>query len=260
MDTNLAPILEFDPQPRAIIEPISPPLTAPAPAGAVMCFFAEVIQKMVDEGRLTQIGYLVSEIGRNPLYLLGESKVPLMVFHPGLGGPLGAGFLEEAIFLGVRKFIAVGGCGVLDRSIAVGHPVVLTSAVRDEGTSYHYLPPSREVESSPSAIRALEETMQTHRMPYLLGKSWTTDAIYRETIGRRQLRMDEGCLVVEMEAASFFAVAKFRGVELGQVVYGGDLVEPEGWDGRRWNHRQDDRWNMFWLAVEACERLCAPQE
>jgi len=55
-------------------------------------------------------------------------------------------------------------------------------------------------------------------------------------------------------------VAKFRGVELGQVVYGGDLVEPEGWDGRRWNHRQDDRWNMFWLAVEACERLCAPQE
>jgi uridine phosphorylase len=51
--------------------------------------------------------------------------------------------------LGCAKFVACGGAGVLDREIQPGHPVVPTAAVRDEGTSYHYLPPGREVSASP---------------------------------------------------------------------------------------------------------------
>jgi uridine phosphorylase len=88
-----------------------------------------------------------------------------------------------------------------------------------------------------------------------LGKTWTTDAIYRETRGRRKLRLEEGCEVVEMEAAAFFAVAQLREIELGQLVYGGDLVVPEGWDGREWHKRGDDRRLMFDLAVKAVQLL-----
>ena len=249
------PILEFDPSPTAILEPKLAPLAEPCPERAVLCFFQEIIHELADSGQIRQIGSLGSEIGANPLYELVWEEQRILLFHPGVGAPLAAGFLEEVIGLGARKLIACGGCGVLNREIAAGHPVILTSAVRDEGTSYHYLPPEREVAASPKAVQALVTTLQRHAIDYRLGKSWTTDGFYRETVQRRTLRMAEGCEVVEMEASAFFAVAQFRGVEFGQVVYGGDLVHPEGWDLRGWHKRQDDRHLIFWLAVEACSLL-----
>jgi len=157
--------------------------------------------------------------------------------------------LDELIAVGVTRYIVCGGCGVLDRKIDAGHPIILTSAVRDEGTSYHYLAPSREVKPHPNAVAALEKVFREAGMDYSLGKTWTTDAIYRETPGKRQLRMAEGCEVVEMEAAALFAVAKFRQITLGQVVYGGDLVTPEGWDGREWASRTDARQTLFDLSI-----------
>ncbi len=252
---NLAPILEFDPAERAILEPYTAALNEPAPERAVLCFFQDVITRLKEQGRLVEVGALGSEIGRNPIYRLEQDGQRLLVVHPGVGAALAAGFLEELIATGARKVIACGGCGVLDKDIAVGFPVVLTSAVRDEGTSYHYLPPSRESQPSQAAVTALEEACQAASMPYRLGKAWTTDALYRETAARRAQRQSEGCLVVEMEAAAFFAVAQFRGVTLGQVVYGGDLVVPEGWDKRAWVDRTADRLRLFELAAAACALL-----
>jgi uridine phosphorylase len=246
------PILEFDPDPIAIVNPIQPALSRPAPERGVLCFFKEVLDSLAAEGRLVQIGKLRSEIGDNPLYELVYEGQSLLVAHPGVGAPLAAGFLEEIIPLGVRKFMVCGGCGVLDGGIAAGHPVVLTGAVRDEGTSYHYLPPARLVEADADASAALEAALKERGIAYLSGLSWTTDGLFRETAARREQRMREGCLVVEMEAAALFAVSQFRGVKLGQVVYGGDLVLPEQWDRRGWDQRVNDRFNMFWLAVEAC--------
>ena len=101
----------------------------------------------------------------------------------------------------------------------------------------------------------LETVLRERGLDYRTGKAWTTDAIFRETVDRRDRRVAEGCSIVEMEAAALFAVAQFRGVTLGQVVYGGDLVVPEGWDKRGWYDRTSDRELMFWLAVEACGRL-----
>ena len=59
-------------------------------------------------------------------------------------------------------------------------------------------------------------------MPFVTGKTWTTDGLYRETRGKVDRRVAEGCLTVEMEAAAFFAVAAFRGVSFGQLLYAGD--------------------------------------
>lgn len=253
-----APILDFDPDTRAILEPDAPALSEPTPQGAVVCFFNDVLGRLAQAGTLTVIGKLKSEVGDNPLYRLTWENRRLLVFHPGVGAPLAVGFLEEVIALRIRHFIACGGAGVLDKQIVAGHPVILTSAVRDEGTSYHYLPPSREANASPRATAALEQTLQARKMEYLLGKAWTTDAIYRETVAKRAQRQAEGCCVVEMEAAAFFAAAQMRGVDFGQIVYGGDLVVPEGWDGRAWHRRDSSRELMFWLAVEACGRLVEP--
>ncbi len=249
------PILEFDPEPKAIIQPFLPGVNLPVPEKAVLCFFQDVIQVLSASGQLEKIGELTSEIGPNPVYRMAWNGQRLLVFHPGVGAPLAAGFLDEIISGGVRKFVACGGCGVLQKEIVAGHPVILNAAVRDEGTSYHYLPPGREVSAGLRATAALEETLQNHGLAYLVGKSWTTDGLYRETAAKRALRVREGCVVVEMEAAAFFAVAQFRGVELGQLVYGGDLVVPEGWDRRDWLNRTDSRQLLFWLAVEACCKM-----
>ena len=86
------------------------------------------------------------------------------VFHPGVGAPLCAAFMDELIALGYKKFIACGGCGVLDSRVKAGHVVIPTSAIRDEGTSYHYLPPAREVSASLEAVTALREILDNHQV------------------------------------------------------------------------------------------------
>ena len=103
--------------------------------------------------------------------------------------------------------------------VALGHVIVPTSAVRDEGTSYHYLAPSRSASPTPQAVDAIVKTLEAHHVPFVTGATWTTDALYPETRGKVERRVAEGCLTVEMEAAAFFAVAAFRGVTFGQLLY-----------------------------------------
>jgi uridine phosphorylase len=230
-------ILEFDPTERAVIEPgdhIKPEDMAP---NCVACFFQEVISQLLADGRLRKVASSKSEIGEHPFYDMEIDGRRLTVFHPGVGAPLAVGLLEEAIAKGGRTFIACGSSGVLDREMAVGHVVVPTSAVRDEGTSYHYASPAREATPSQEAVQAIERVLHRHNIPYVLGKCWTTDAFYRETPAKVALRKEEGCLAVEMEAAAFFTVARFRGVRFGQLLYGGDDVSGETWDARNWNQR-----------------------
>ncbi|MFN8375430.1 MAG: nucleoside phosphorylase [Anaerolineae bacterium] len=248
------PILEYDPTPTALIEPsqVLKPLDT-MPERCVMCFFQKVIAQVCEGAeKVTDLG---SEIGKNPVYALHVNGERIAVVHPGVGAPLSAGFMDELIALGVRKFVACGGAGVLNREIAVGHVVVPDSAVRDEGTSYHYLPPAREVSGSPEGVKAIVETLEEHGVPYIVGKTWTTDGLYRETPARIARRKAEGCITVEMEAAAFFAVAQFRGVSFGQLLYGGDDISGEAWDHRDWHRRADVRERLFWLAAEAVIRL-----
>lgn len=255
MDFKDYPILEFDPSPNAIIEPPVFGAQGALSEACVLCFFSEVFDKLQSEGVLKQIGKLRSEIGDNPIYELETDGRKLVAVHPGVGAPLAAGFLDELIGLGARKFIACGGAGVLNREIAVGHLVVPTSAVRDEGTSYHYLPAAREVAASPTGVAAIEATLQADGIDYVKGKTWTTDAIYRETPDKVKLRKSEGCLTVEMESAAFFAVAQFRQVTFAQILYGGDNLDSEQWDSRHWMKQASVREKLFWLAAEAVLRL-----
>jgi len=249
------PILEFDATPAAMIEPGKLIQPMDIPERCVICFFQEVIADLVNSGRAQHLVDSKSEMAKHPVYEFEFQGQRLAVFHPGIGAPLAAGLMEETIARGCKTFIACGGAGVLDSEIAVGHIVVPTAAVRDEGTSYHYLPPAREAHPSGRAVRAIEDVLERHGIPYVLGKTWTTDGIYRETPNKVRQRRAEGCLTVEMEAAAFFAVAHFRGVTCAQILYGGDDVGGEVWDSRDWLSRLSVREQMFWLAAEACLAL-----
>jgi len=253
---NTYPILEFDSAPEAIIEPGKLIQPQDVPEHCVICFFQEVIARVVKEREARVIASHRWEDAAHPIYEMDVHGRRLAFVHPGVGAPMAAAILEETIALGFRKFIACGGAGVLNREIAVGHIVVPSVAVRDEGTSYHYLPPAREVSASPEGVAAIEQVLDQHGVPHLVGKTWTTDAPYRETSGKVALRKSEGCLTVEMEAAAFFAVAQFRGVTFAQMLYGGDDVSGSGeWDSRGWQSRAEVRENLFWLAADACLRL-----
>lgn len=195
------------------------------------------------------------EDGPHCVYEISHQGKRLAFFHPGVGAPISAGLLEEAIAFGCRKFIACGGCGVLEKDIAVGHIIVVSGAVRDEGVSYHYLPPGREVTANPLGIDALVSALESRGVPYRIGKTWTTDAPYRETQNKIISRRGEGCLTVEMESAALIAVSQFRNVTFGQVLYGGDDLSGTQWDHRSWQSRKEIRENLFWLCADACITL-----
>jgi len=157
--------------------------------------------------------------------------------------------------MGCRAFVVCGGAGSLRSELTLGHLVVVTSAIRDEGTSYHYLPPSRTIQFDDSARRVLESVLQARGVPFVVGQTWTTDAPYRETPAKIAHRRAEGCLTVEMEAAALAAVASFRNVPLAQIVYCGDDLAGDTWDHRSWQNLSDVREDLFDLAASAAVAL-----
>ena len=255
-----APILEYDPTREAVLEPaqavprknVVPSSLAEA---CVLCFFHDAITALVADGTLTKVTELRTEMSPQPVYEFEESGRRLTLVHPGLGAPMAAAFMEEMIALGCRRFVACGGAGVLRSDIAVGHLVVPTAAVRDEGTSYHYFSPSRELEPTPAAVAAIRTVLDERGIGYLAGKTWTTDGLYRETLDRIARRRAEGCLTVEMECSAFCAVARFRGVTFGQILYGGDDVSGLDWDRRDWDRQTAVRRRLLHRSKEACLRI-----
>lgn len=255
-DSQGAPILEYDGASEAIIEPSKVITPLPAmPRVGVITFFQDVIDHFVERGLAHELFAMRSEMGLHPIYLHEVQGQSIALFHPGVGAPLAAGLLEEVIALGCRAFIACGGAGVLDREFALGHLVVPTAAIRDEGTSYHYLPPDREAYPDPDAVAAIEQVLSRRSISYVVGKTWTTDAIYRETRARMVTRRAEGCITVEMEAAALFAVAQFRGVKMGQILYCGDNLDADEWDSRGWQDRWGIREALVEVASEAAVQL-----
>ena len=245
------PILEYDPDPVGIIDPTMVP-ARDVPEHAVLCFFGEVVAKLAADAQ--ESFKLRAEHGSHMTYEIEYEGRRLLFFQPGVGAPLAAAFLEQAIARGCRRFAVCGGAGALVPDLVLGHVVVPRAAVRDEGTSYHYLPPAREVEAGPAAVAAATSVLSERSIPHLTGKTWSTDAVYRETRTRTARRRDEGCLVVEMEAAALFAVARFRGVPLVYLLYAGDSLAGETWDDRNWQ-RHERREELFWLSAAACLRL-----
>lgn len=246
------PILDFDPDQGAII---SPRLLYPdvnLPEHCVVCFFYEVIRKIVSDYSAREIFNSEWESGSHPYYEIEYKNQRLGIIHPGVGAAIAGSILEEVIALGSTKIIACGGSGVLAPEIAVGHLIVPQFAYRDEGMSYHYMAPSEKVAMHPSALKAIKNVLDLKKVPYILSSTWTTDAPYRETPGKAAKFRELGCATVEMETAAFMAVADFHKAIFGQILYGGDLVIEAGWDSRAWQSRDDIRENLFWLAADAC--------
>ncbi len=255
-DHNLPPILEFDPNPRAMINADEHHELLNIPTSVVLCFFYEIIEKLVADGLAREVHALRSELGRHPVYvvLMPDGKeVGLM--HPGVGAPLAAALLEEVSAHGARNFIAVGGAGSLRKELTLGHLVIPSKALREEGVSYHYVAPSRWIEAQHDVNEIIMAVLDSHQIPYVLGATWTTDAFYRETLDKVERRRNEGCLTVEMETSAFLAVSQMRNLRFGQILYSADDLSGNIWDGRGWHHRASLREQLTFIAAEIATRL-----
>lgn len=222
---------------------------------AVLCFFNELLEQLAAEGVLTPVYSLRSEIGRNPVYEYVSEYGTVSVVHPGVGAPLAAGITEEMAAIGITTFVACGGAGALVDALALGQVMVVASALRDEGTSFHYAPPSRIIEADQLGVRVLSKTLREMGRPFFVGRTWTTDAFMRETRARAQRRIEEGCAMVDMESSAFIAVAKYRHVRFAQLLYAGDSLAGESWDYRHWDSARDVREQLFYAAARGALAL-----
>jgi uridine phosphorylase len=249
------PLFEYDASPSAMFNPSRHRGRAELAEHGVVCFFDEVVREVT--ASLEPAYGMKWEHGVHPVWVVERDGRRLTVCNVGCGAPLAGANLDVLIAMGCTKIVACGGAGVLVPGFDVGHVVVPTAALRDEGTSYHYLPVShgRTVAPTPDALAAIVGVLDAGGVPHEQGLTWTTDGVYRETPQKVAQRRAEGCLTVEMEAAALFAVAAFRGATVGQLLYCGDDLSADDWDHRGWDRHESARRHLFELAAEAALAL-----
>ncbi|MDR3126035.1 MAG: nucleoside phosphorylase [Rickettsiales bacterium] len=254
------PILEFDSSREVKID--SRKIIAPIPnmpERCVLCFFAEAVEKLTQRYPSETVSQFTVAGGGicAKIHKVDFDGAQICLTPALVGGPLAAAQIDEISAMGCRKFLAIGSAGVLDKEISRGKLILPISALRDEGTSYHYAAPSRWIDADKRAVEAIEDYLTENEIPFAKGKTWTTDAFYRETNGLFASRKAEGCISVEMECASYLAAARYNGALFGQIFYGGDCLDGPEWDKREWTDysREDRRYWMLEQAMKIVQRL-----
>ncbi len=221
----------FDPHSPAIINPPALPENAPAVDACIVTFSWQIEQAVKERFAGGELTGLWSASGRTPVYLIERNGKRFAFFRTFVGAPITVGLIEDTLAeFRCDKFILFGGAGCLDKEIARGKVMIPTAAYRDEGTSYHYAPPADYI-PIPNAS-AVADCMRANGIPFVLGKTWTTDSFYRETRNHFEKRKAEGCICVEMECAAVQAMCAFRGLSLYAFFTGGDLLDAPEWDER----------------------------
>lgn len=255
MEKERFPLLEFDGFKTEKVRPEyfeSTPKNLPE--RCVIAFSKSSVSAVAERYRAAKISELSNCTVNLPIYEIVRDGIKIALVPGFLGSAGAAGQIEELAAGGAKKIVACGSAGTLTPK-PLGAIVVPTSAVRDEGASFHYAPPSYEIEADREVAEKIAQSLQRQGLPHVMGKTWTTDAIYRETQDKVDLRRAQGCLTVEMECSAMIAVARFRGVEFGQILYCGDDLSGDGYDTRNFTQALEVRRNLIDYALECVKTL-----
>jgi uridine phosphorylase len=224
--------------------------SAPVPAGAIICYDSALWQWVGTlPGRVACDGWLKGA------YLLPRGDRWILAMKAaGWGSPTAVMTLEELIASGITKFVSLGAAGALQESLNVGDIVVCERAIRDEGTSHHYVPDAKYATGCPELTAVLCSVMKQDGIPFRVGTTWTTDAPYRETVEELRLYRAEGVATVEMEASALFAVGAFRGVSVSSVFAVSDRLSEDGWHQA---YHGDEKADALKKVFEAAIRVLA---
>lgn len=202
------------------------------PKVGVTCFSRKLFDQLVKKFKGEEIALSSNGNGKEPIYKIKYEGHELALFMSRVGAPVCIVQYEELFAMGLEKIVVFGTCGVLDKEINDLAIIIPNSAVRDEGTSYHYMKSSKEVEVNPKYQEEFIKLLKEHNYSYIVGKTWTIDAPYRETRKKVAARKKQGCICVDMECSAIFALAKFRKKEIFQFFYAADNLDAAKWDQR----------------------------
>lgn len=226
------PILEYDDNPEAMIMNNREPVVLPK--RAVCAFLGDTIDEYARQNG-AEVLEVFKTIGRDTnIYRVSHKGEELCLCRAPLGSAAAVQLMDWLIGHGVQSVISAGSCGALV-PLPENAFLIPTRALRDEGASYHYLPPSRYVEIPETSRNIIKEILTAHGLKYAECITWTTDGFFRETADMVAHRRDEGCATVEMECSALAACAQFRGVLFGQLLYTADsLADAANYDERSW--------------------------
>lgn len=227
------------------------------PKIGVTCFSKKLFDQLVEKFHGEQIAENSNGNGRLPVYKINYEGEELALFMSRVGAPACIVQYEELFAMGLEKVVVFGTCGVLSKDIEDLAIIIPTSAIRDEGTSYHYMKASREVETNPKYMDDFIKLLEEHEYSYVKGKTWTTDAPYRETRNKVMDRKNEGCVCVDMECSAIFALAKFRNKDVFQFFYAADNLDSAKWDKRSLGNEDmlSDKEKIGLLAIKFASTL-----
>ena len=200
--------------------------TCPVPAGAIMCYDSAFWQWICENpGHVECDGWLKGA------YLVPCKDARILVLKvPGFGAPTAVMTLEELAAFGIKTFVNIGAAGGLQQNMNIGDIVICDRAIRDEGTSHHYVAAEKYALPCPELTENLCTTFERKGIQYSKGTSWTTDAPYRETIGELRQYCSDGVVTVEMEVSALFAVGAYRGVGVSSIFVISDILSEEDWN------------------------------
>ncbi|MBQ6374449.1 MAG: nucleoside phosphorylase [Clostridia bacterium] len=249
MAKNSMPILEHDTDPTSVVTPDHEHLPMVLPRKAVFAFLGSAVDRYAIEHDAPIISYFVSATKDYPVYLLDVDGQKVCLVQAPVGAPAAAQILDWLIAYGVREIISGGSCGALT-DLPEGMFLIPSRALRDEGTSYHYLPPERFIDVSGIAQAAIEKAVKARGLTYGKVVTWSTDGFFRETKEKVAYRKREGCSVVEMECSALAACAKLRGAVWGELLFTADTLADAGnYDARDWGG--DSKELALALCIEA---------
>lgn len=219
------------------------------PQRCLVSFMGDMLEDYLSANPCERIAVHHSETKDLDLYETEVHGTRICLAQAPVGAPAAAMLVDRLVFSGATIVVACGGCGVLN-PISSGKILLPTSAIRDEGTSYHYLPPAEEIAIDGACVAAAEKLLRETGIPYELCKTWTTDGFFRETPSVVAARKAQGCSTVEMECSALASVAQCYGAKFYEVLYSGDsLCSPEGHDVRNWTDNLGAREAAFKIAL-----------
>lgn len=234
LEKHEIPLLEFDSDVEAVLMPNHEELDIHLPEKAVFAFLENYIEEYAESHGAKKVAEFVSATKAYPVYVFSYQGHEICMAQAPVGAAAATQFMDWLIAYGVRQIISSGSCGALD-DFEENTFLVPYRALRDEGTSYHYMAPSRYVDINKVALEAIEKTLSAKGLLYQEVMAWSTDGFYRETKEKVAYRKSEGCAVVEMECSALAACAQLRQVVWGEILYTADsLADVENYDERDW--------------------------
>jgi uridine phosphorylase len=196
-----------------------------APEGMIICLETSLPKKAERQHPSNKVGRTVGDI-----LILKKTKGKVgVVVHLGFGAPVVAGLTEELIAWGVKTIVLISLCGGIAPELAEGQIVVCDRAIRDEGTSYHYVPAEKYAFPDTGLTAKLGAALDNKQIPYRSGTSWTIDATFRETREEVSAYQAEGVLTIEMETAAFFTVSRVHQTPAAAIYVVGDSLARQPW-------------------------------